>query len=70
MERARNMSSVSQLDRLFWVDVVITTCYLLNRSLCNTLETKPYEVWTCKKPSNSHLRVFGREAYVHVPIEK
>lgn len=30
----------------------------------------PYEVWTGKKPFLSHLRVFGCEAYVHVPKEK
>jgi len=35
------------------------------------LEDKtPQEVWTGKKPSLSHLRVFGSEAYVHVPKEK
>ena len=35
------------------------------------LEDKiPQEVWTCKKPSLSHLRVFGCDAYVHVPKEK
>ena len=26
----------------------------------------PQEVWTGKKPSLSHLRVFGCDAYVHV----
>ena len=30
----------------------------------------PQEVWTGKKPSLSHLRVFGCDAYVHVPKEK
>jgi len=35
------------------------------------LEDKtPQEVWTGKKPSLSHLRVFGCDAYVHVPKEK
>eukprot|EP00253_Pinus_taeda_P004391 PITA_04391 len=37
----------------------------------STLEDKtPQEVWTGKKPSLSHLRVFGCDAYVHVPKEK
>jgi len=32
------------------------------------LEDKtPQEVWTGKKPSLSHLKVFGCDAYVHVP---
>ena len=48
-----------------------TTCYLVNRSSSSTLEDKtPQEVWTGKKPSLSHLRVFGCDAYVHVPKEK
>ena len=35
------------------------------------LEDKtPQEVWTGKKPSLSHLGVFGCDAYVHVPKEK
>jgi len=35
------------------------------------LEDKtPQEVWTGKKPSLSHLRVFRCDAYVHVPKEK
>jgi hypothetical protein len=29
----------------------------------------PHEVWTGKKPSLTHLRVFGCDAYVHVPKE-
>ena len=30
----------------------------------------PQELWTSKKPSLSHLRVFGCDAYIHVPKEK
>jgi hypothetical protein len=29
----------------------------------------PHEVWTEKKPALQHLRVFGCDAYVHVPKE-
>ena len=48
-----------------------TACYLINRSPSLALEDKtPQEVWTGKKPSLSHLRVFGCDAYVHVPKEK
>jgi hypothetical protein len=46
------------------------TCYLVNRSPSSKLvEKTPHEVWTGKKPSLTHLRVFGCEAYVHVPRE-
>jgi hypothetical protein len=29
----------------------------------------PHEVWSGKKPSHQHLRVFGFDPYVHVPKE-
>ena len=39
---------------------VDTACYLVNRPPSSALEDKtPQEVWTSKKPSLSHLRVFG-----------
>ena len=48
-----------------------TACYLVNRSPSSTLEDKtPHVVWTGKKTSLSHLRVFGSDANVHVPKEK
>ena len=51
--------------------MVDTACYLVNRSPSSTLEDNTLqEVWTSKKPPLSHLRVFGCDAYVHVPKEK
>ena len=48
-----------------------TACYLVNKSPTLALEDKtPLEVWTGKKPSLSHLTIFGCDAYVHVPKEK
>jgi hypothetical protein len=48
-----------------------TACYLVNRSPTSALVGKtPMEVWSGKKPSIRHLRVFGCEAYAHVPKEK
>lgn len=71
MERARNILSDTGLGQEFWVEAVKTTCYLVNRSLSSALENKtPQEVWTGKKPSLSHLRVFGCDEYVHVPKKK
>jgi hypothetical protein len=47
-----------------------TTCYLVNGSPSSALDEKsPQEVWTGKKPSLTHLKVFGYDAYVHVPKE-
>eukprot|EP00253_Pinus_taeda_P004576 PITA_04576 len=71
MERARSMLSGAGLGQEFWAEAVDTACYLVNRSPSSALEDKtPQEVWTGKKPSLSHLRVFGCDAYVHVPKEK
>ena len=59
------------LGQEFWALVVDTACYLKNRSPTSTLVDKtPYEVWFGQKPSVAHLRVFGCEAFVHVPKEK
>jgi hypothetical protein len=47
-----------------------TACYLVNRSPSSMLDDKnPQEVWTGKEPSLTHLKVFGCDAYVHVPKE-
>ena len=71
MERERSMLSGTGLGQEFWAEAVETTCYPVNRSPSSALEDKtPHEVWTGKKPSLSHLRVFGCDAYVHVPKEK
>eukprot|EP00253_Pinus_taeda_P032680 PITA_32680 len=65
------MLSGAGLGQEFWAEAVETTCYLVNKSLSSTLEDMtPQEVWTGKKPSLSHMRVFGCDAYVHVPKEK
>ena len=46
-------------------------CYLVNRSPSLALEDKtPQELWASKKPSLSHMRVFGCRLYLHVPNEK
>ena len=71
MERARSMLSGVGLGQEFWAEAVDNACYLVNRSPSSMLEDKtPHEIWTGKKPSLSHLRVFGCDAYVHDPKEK
>jgi hypothetical protein len=34
------------------------------------VETTPHEVWYGENPSVSHLKLFGCDAFVHVPEEK
>jgi hypothetical protein len=70
VEKARCKLSGVGLGKYFWVEAVGIACYLVNRSPSSTLDDKnPHEVWTGKKPSLTHLKVFGCEAYVHVPKE-
>lgn len=71
MEKARSMLSGAGLRHEFWVEVVDTACYLVNRSSTSALIDKtPHEVWYGNKPSLAHLRVFGCDSFVHVPEEK
>ncbi|KAH9291059.1 hypothetical protein KI387_044630, partial [Taxus chinensis] len=71
MEKARSMLIGAGLEKRFWAEAVTTTCYLINRSPTSMLVDKmPMEVWLGKKHSIRHLRVFGYEAYAHVPKEK
>jgi hypothetical protein len=70
MEKSRSMLNSAELGQEFWAEAVGTTCYLVNRSPSSALDDKtPHEVWIGKKPSLEHLRVFGCDAYVHVPKE-
>jgi hypothetical protein len=68
MEKTSCMLSGVGLGQEVWEEVVGTTCYLVNISTSSTLDDKtPQEIWTGKKPSLTHLKVFGYDAYVHVP---
>jgi hypothetical protein len=58
------------LVKEFWAEAVGTICYPVNQSPSSSLyEKTPHEVWIGKKTSLTHLKVFGCEAYVHVPKE-
>jgi hypothetical protein len=70
MEKKRCMLSGVGLGKEFLAEVVGIACYLVNRSPSSMLDEKtPREVWSGKKPSLTHLKVFVCDAYVHVPKE-
>ena len=70
MEKERCMLSGVELGKELWVEVVGIACYLVNKSPSSALGDKtPQDVWTGKEPSLTHLKVFGCDAYVHVPKE-
>jgi transposase InsO family protein len=71
MEKARTMLLEACLPESFWAEAVNTAVYLHNRSPTRSLkELTPYEAWNGTKPDLSHLKVFGCDAYLHVPDEK
>ena len=62
---ARSLMKSKGVHARFWGEAVITTVYLLNRSLTKSVEGKtPFEVWHGYKPDVSYLRVFGCVAHV------
>ena len=67
MEAARSMLFHSKMPQRFWAEAVNTAVYLRNRSPTVAVKDKvPFELWYGKKPSVSHLRVFGCNAYVRI----
>jgi hypothetical protein len=70
-EIARAMLNEKNLPNYFWVEMVTTIVYIMNRTPTvaihgMTLEEK----FISKKPNVSHFRMFGWITYVHVSDEK
>lgn len=64
MEMARSMLQARKVSNHFWAEAVAPSLYLLNISRTRVVMNQtPYEVWHWRKPSVSHLRVFGCVAY-------
>ena len=64
------MLSNANLPNGFWAEALATVVHLINRSPNKVLDMKVLEeVWLGKPPSYKHLRVFGYEAYCHIPKE-
>lgn len=71
VEKARCMLFQAGLSTGLWAEATFTAVYLKNLSPTKTLDGKsPHEIWTGKKPSLRHLRVFGCKVMAHVPKEK
>ncbi|GAU48263.1 hypothetical protein TSUD_405090 [Trifolium subterraneum] len=71
MDMARCMVKHKNLPKSFWGEAVATAVYVLNRCPTKKLKDKvPEEVWSGKKPSVSHFKVFGALCHKHVPEAK
>ena len=48
----------------FWGHALESACFILNNVPSKSVDKTPYEIWTGRKPTLSHLRVWGCPAYV------
>ena len=64
-EMAKTMLNEKNLPKYFWVEVVNTSYYVLNRILLRSILKKtPYELWKNKKPNISYFKVFGCKCFI------
>eukprot|EP00795_Rhopilema_esculentum_P014459 gene14460-biopygen4243 len=69
-ETARSMLHAAKLTNDFWGEAVATAVILRNRSPTKAVkDMTPYESFYGIKPDVAHLKVFGCDAYMHIPKE-
>lgn len=70
MEGVRSSLYHSQLPMSFWAEAVVYIVYTLNRTCSRVHGDKtPFELYTCIKPSLSHMRPFGCPVFVYIPAQ-
>lgn len=72
MERARCLIYEANIDKKFWSEAILTAIYLINRTRTTVLKADktPAEHWYQRKLNLDKIKVFGCDAYVHVPKEE
>jgi hypothetical protein len=64
VEMARTLLKQREMSAVFWGEAVVTTVYILNRSPTKALNGRTsYEAWHGRKPTITHLQVFGCLAF-------
>ncbi|UYV79065.1 hypothetical protein LAZ67_17000981, partial [Cordylochernes scorpioides] len=63
---SRSMLHDSGLEKNLWAEAVNTAVYALNRTLSNNEKT-PLELWSSRKSTFKHFKIFGSEAYANIP---
>ena len=54
-----------------WAEALATAAYLRNRCPTKAVDgMTPHEAWTSVKPTVKHFRVFGCDAFVHIPRDE
>ena len=64
MEMVRSMMSYSSLPLSFWGYALETAAYILNQVPSKTVPGTPYERWSGRKVSLSHIKIWGCPAHV------
>ena len=64
LEMVRSMMSYASLLVSFWGYALETTQYLLNLVPSKAISITPKELWTGRKPSLGHVRIWGSPAHV------
>ncbi|KAK0577350.1 hypothetical protein LWI29_031736 [Acer saccharum] len=64
LDMVRSMLSYSTLPISFWGYALPTAIYILNDVPSKSVPKTPHELWTGRKPSLQHLRIFGCPAHV------
>ena len=71
VETARSILVNANLPHRFWAEALSTATFLRNRSPTKAVcGMTPHEAWTGEKPRVDGLRVFGCQAFVHVPKDE
>ena len=71
VETVHSMFIDTKLPHGFLVEALSTAVYLQNRCPTRVVDgLTPFIAWMKKKPSVSHLHVFGCKAYMHVPKDE
>ena len=64
MDMVRSMTSYSDLPNSFWGYALQTAAYILILEPSKLEPTTPTELWTGRKPSLKHIRLWGCPAHV------
>jgi hypothetical protein len=69
--KARNMLEDAKLERKFWAEAVNTAVHLKNVSPTKAVnDMTPEEAWKGNKVDIGYLRIFGCQAFMHIPDQQ
>lgn len=61
------MLHMKNIPQELWTESYNCAVYTLNRTSFSSISATPYELWFERKSKLDHLRIFGCEAYMHIP---